>query len=107
VTFICVNCTPCMQISRPLATLFLQREYRALTTKNGLKVLLVHDSEADRASATMDVNVGSLSDPPNLPGCAHFCEHMLFLGTEKYPDENGRGCECSCDLICVLFCVVS
>lgn len=19
---------------------------------------------------------------------AHFCEHMLFLGTEKYPEEN-------------------
>lgn len=21
-------------------------------------------------------------------GLAHFCEHMLFLGTEKYPEEN-------------------
>lgn len=29
-----------------------------------------------------------MSDPENLPGLAHFCEHMLFLGTEKYPDEN-------------------
>ena len=26
---------------------------------------------------------GSLSDPDQLPGLAHFCEHMLFLGTEK------------------------
>lgn len=26
---------------------------------------------------------GFLSDPVNLPGLAHFCEHMLFLGTEK------------------------
>lgn len=31
---------------------------------------------------------GSLSDPPNISGLAHFCEHMLFLGTEKYPKEN-------------------
>lgn len=31
---------------------------------------------------------GSLSDPDELPGLAHFCEHMLFLGTEKYPCEN-------------------
>ncbi|CAN0212642.1 unnamed protein product, partial [Phaeothamnion confervicola] len=23
-----------------------------------------------------------------LPGLAHFCEHLLFLGTNKYPDEN-------------------
>lgn len=27
-------------------------------------------------------------DPWNLPGLAHFCEHMLFLGTDKYPSEN-------------------
>ena len=26
---------------------------------------------------------GSMSDPAELPGLAHFCEHMLFLGTEK------------------------
>lgn len=30
-----------------------------------------------------------MSDPVEIPGIAHFCEHMLFLGTEKYPDENG------------------
>lgn len=29
-----------------------------------------------------------MSDPDYIPGLAHFCEHMLFLGTEKYPDEN-------------------
>lgn len=29
-----------------------------------------------------------MSDPSRLPGLAHFCEHMLFLGTEKYPSEN-------------------
>lgn len=32
--------------------------------------------------------VGHLMDPWNLPGLAHFCEHMLFLGTDKYPSEN-------------------
>lgn len=29
-----------------------------------------------------------MSEPKALPGLAHFCEHMLFLGTEKYPSEN-------------------
>lgn len=29
-----------------------------------------------------------MCDPQELPGLAHFCEHMLFLGTEKYPVEN-------------------
>ena len=32
--------------------------------------------------------IGSLSDPLELPGLAHFCEHMLFLGTKKFPVEN-------------------
>lgn len=36
----------------------------------------------------MDVAVGHFSDPPELPGLAHFLEHMLFLGTEKYPEEG-------------------
>jgi len=29
-----------------------------------------------------------MSDPSHLPGLAHFCEHMLLLGTQKYPSEN-------------------
>lgn len=29
-----------------------------------------------------------MSDPDHIPGLAHFCEHMLFLGTKKYTDEN-------------------
>lgn len=31
---------------------------------------------------------GQLHDPVDFPGLAHFCEHLLFLGTEKYPTEN-------------------
>jgi insulysin len=34
------------------------------------------------------VHVGSGLDPKESYGLAHFCEHMLFMGTEKYPDEN-------------------
>jgi predicted Zn-dependent peptidase len=37
------------------------------------------------------VGVGSYSDPANRQGLAHFLEHMLFLGTEKYPDEADYG----------------
>jgi len=36
----------------------------------------------------MDVHVGSFADPAEWPGLAHFLEHMLFLGTKKYPKEN-------------------
>ena len=43
-------------------------------------MLLVSDPSTDKAAAAMDVHIGHMSDPPNLPGLAHFCEHMLFLG---------------------------
>ncbi|CAB1105938.1 unnamed protein product [Ectocarpus sp. CCAP 1310/34] len=36
----------------------------------------------------MDVHVGYFPDPDDLPGLAHFCENLLFLGTDKYPDES-------------------
>lgn len=61
-------------------------DYRALRLDNGLEVLLVHDPRADRAGASMDVSVGSAFDPKDMPGLAHFLEHMLFLGTQRYPD---------------------
>ena len=64
------------------------RAYRVVSLPNELSVLLVSDPTTDKASAAMDVNVGHLSDPDDIPGLAHFCEHMLFLGTEKYPDEK-------------------
>lgn len=65
-----------------------KREYRGLLLKNGLKILLISDPTTDQSAASMDVNVGSMQDPWELPGLAHFCEHMLFLGTGKYPIEN-------------------
>lgn len=64
------------------------RDYRGLQLSNGLKVLLVSDPTTDKAAAALTVDVGHMSDPDNIPGLAHFCEHMLFLGTEKYPNEN-------------------
>ncbi|KAI9883166.1 MAG: Methyltransferase-like protein 7B [Watsoniomyces obsoletus] len=64
------------------------RSYRVIRLANKLEVLLVHDPETDKASAAMDVNVGSLSDRDDMPGMAHAVEHLLFMGTEKYPKEN-------------------
>ena len=51
-------------------------------------MLLISDPTTEKSAAALDVHIGSMSDPPNLPGLAHFCEHMLFLGTEKFPDED-------------------
>ncbi|WAR20847.1 IDE-like protein [Mya arenaria] len=64
------------------------REYRALELTNGMRVFLISDPNTDKSSAAMDVYVGHMKDPKDIPGLAHFCEHMLFLGTKKYPEEN-------------------
>lgn len=64
------------------------RQYRGLQLENGMKVLLVSDPETEKSAAALTVDVGHMSDPKNIPGLAHFCEHMLFLGTKKYPNES-------------------
>eukprot|EP00126_Sphaerothecum_destruens_P011640 Sdes_comp20939_c0_seq1m18464 len=64
------------------------RKHRAIHLSNGLVALLLSDSASDIASAALSVKVGSSSDPEDYLGLAHFCEHVLFMGTQKYPEEN-------------------
>ena len=65
-----------------------KRLYRYLELPNKLCCLIISDTEADKSAAALDVNVGCALDPKPLYGTAHFLEHMLFMGTEKYPSEN-------------------
>ena len=62
-----------------------QRDTRTLVLDNGLQVLLIHDPDVDRSAAALSVGVGQLHDPWEKQGLAHYLEHMLFLGTKKYP----------------------
>ncbi|KAH8696868.1 insulin-degrading enzyme [Phaeosphaeriaceae sp. PMI808] len=64
------------------------RSYRLVTLNNKLEVLLIHDINTEKAGAALDVNVGSFSDPDDTPGIAHAVEHLLSMGTKKYPNEN-------------------
>lgn len=64
------------------------KSYQSLVLENGLQVMLISDPLADKAAASMDISVGSAHDPDEFPGLAHFLEHMLFLGTKKYPEPD-------------------
>ncbi len=64
------------------------KKYQSLTLDNGLRVLLVQNEETDKCAAALAVNVGHFNDPHDRQGLAHFLEHMLFLGTDKYPDGS-------------------
>ena len=65
------------------------RIFKSLTLKNGLSVALVSDPSSDKAAAALNVYSGSWANPADVPGLAHFLEHMLFLGTEKFPEVDG------------------
>ncbi|WP_111977103.1 insulinase family protein [Algibacillus agarilyticus] len=64
------------------------REYQSLTLKNGLRILLIHDVQSSKGAASLVVNAGHFDDPKDCAGLAHFMEHMLFLGTESYPEAD-------------------
>ncbi|KAK3218933.1 hypothetical protein Dsin_012903 [Dipteronia sinensis] len=45
-------------------------------------------SQTKKAAAAMCVGMGSFLDPVEAQGLAHFLEHMLFMGSTGFPDEN-------------------
>ena len=63
-------------------------DYGFKKLNNGLKVLLISDPDTKKSSAALGVNVGTLADKKDEQGLAHFCEHLLFRGSKKYPKED-------------------
>ena len=63
-----------------------KRVIKTLTLENGLDVFLVSDPDVHRSAAALSVGIGHLHDPKEKQGLAHYLEHMLFLGTQKYPE---------------------
>lgn len=63
-------------------------EYKFIELDNKLQVLMIYDKDADKSAAAMTINVGFYNDPEDTQGLAHFLEHMLFMGTHKYTQEN-------------------
>lgn len=64
------------------------RKVAKIRLKNGLEAYIISDPETNQSGASLSVEAGSWSDPKEYPGMAHFCEHMLFMGTKAYPDES-------------------
>ena len=60
-----------------------------LTLANGLRVCLRHAPRLKRCAAALRVAAGSHDVPLAWPGLAHFLEHLLFLGTERFPSGEG------------------
>ncbi|EFK56829.1 M16 family metallopeptidase [Sphingobacterium spiritivorum] len=61
---------------------------RFYTLKNGLTVILSSDFRAPEINFNIIVRAGSNSDPKNATGVAHYLEHLMFKGTDKFGTAN-------------------
>lgn len=64
------------------------RQYQAVRLDNGMTVLLVSDPQAVKSLSALVVPVGSLEDPNDHLGLAHYLEHMTLMGSKKYPEPD-------------------
>ena len=81
---LCIACEDQSLMKHPLD----KSQTRTITLDNKLKVYLLSDPDFNVSAASLAVEVGHLDNPDNRLGIAHFLEHMLFLGTEKYPEVD-------------------
>lgn len=76
------------------------KEYRVIRLANQMKVLLIHDKTVDdgvlsrnRPACGITIDVGSLYDPPDIPGLAQFAgnvQHYNELSTISYNSKIDR-----------------
>ena len=63
-----------------------KRNIKGFELENKIKVIFVSDPDINFSSCSIAVGAGYLHD--EYPGTAHFLEHLLFMGSEKYPEQN-------------------
>ena len=64
------------------------RLIQGYTLENGLRCILIHDKMLHSADVYVAINIGHYADPNEYNGLAHFLEHMLFMGSKKYPQVD-------------------
>ena len=74
-----------MIVGKPLNYI---RDFKGGILDNKLKYCIIKDINIDYSCVACCVGVGSRKDPKEFHGLAHFLEHMLFLGSKKYPDSE-------------------
>lgn len=61
---------------------------RIYTLDNGLKVYLTVNKETPRIQTFIAVRVGGKNDPAETTGLAHYFEHLMFKGTDKFGTQD-------------------
>lgn len=60
-------------------------QVRTFTLDNGMEVIVVPDNRSPLVTHMVWYRVGSADEDPGKSGLAHYLEHLLFKGTEKFP----------------------
>ena len=70
------------------SSLFASTDSSIQQTKldNGLEVLVVENHQSPVVYSSIWYRVGGSDEPNGLTGISHMLEHMMFKGTESYPD---------------------
>jgi zinc protease len=76
---------------------------RIYTLKNGLTVYLSVNKDEPRAMGLIGVRAGSINDPAETTGLAHYFEHMMFKGTDNFGTTNWTAEKACLDSISNLF----
>ncbi len=61
---------------------------RIYTLDNGLKVYMTVNTETPRIQTYIAVRVGGKNDPAETTGLAHYFEHLMFKGTQKFGTQD-------------------
>lgn len=62
--------------------------YKAIRLENGMEVLLISDESANKSLFAVGLPVGSMEDPIEQQGLAHYLEHMILMGSKAFPETN-------------------
>src|SRR5262245_12620918 len=65
--------------------------YERQALSNGLRIVACELRETRAASVRVYLTGGSRAEPDDLAGVAHFLEHAVFKGTERFPDTRTLG----------------
>lgn len=61
----------------------LPKELQSYKLQNGLTVILWEDHDQPDCEGYLVANAGSIDEPEEFTGLAHYLEHMLFKGTDR------------------------
>ncbi|WP_164084619.1 insulinase family protein [Alteromonas flava] len=55
---------------------------------NGTEVIWIQGADAEKSAIAVSFRCGHFYDDKDCPGLAHLLEHMLFMGSQNFPDAN-------------------